>query len=371
MNIADELFYNGKKYVKLNVASKRLGLSDEALDKECRQKKLEAERIADQWFVLESSLSRLLPTVNQYHPGYLQSSTVTLAKLGSALTGLIGVLAYLTLLSIMPSQLLNLPELAHYQLLASSNEALKQGAITIDQTAGRLAWGAEQLAFTSASALTAGQMLLIEAAASAGDQALLLGYQSLFWFESRLVLAEALPADLLLTKERLVTAAALTTNLGSTTAIEMAARFSDQVLAIAGWFVDGVARLWDKIVLNWSRFLGKEEALPVNVEAPMPNSNINQIQADIKEIKTGINEILRRLPAGGGAPAPSALPSQGIVVAPLASTTPEALKSRVAEMFSDQVKVNVDPSGKAGVVTPIFRDRTGDDYIFVLTPINQ
>lgn len=370
MNIADELFYNGKKYIKLAIASERSGLPRDLLDKQCRQKKLEAERVDDQWFILESAISRLLPVTNHLHPGMLQSSVVTLTKMSGALAGLIGVLAYLTLVSVLPNGLLEPAAIVNSQLIASGNQALEQTAFNLDQTAHSLTWGVDQLSLLAGVEASSLEFTAIQLIAGASDVFLANTSQLLEWIS---VQTEQIPFAAFLTKERLLTGAVIEANLSSTTVLGGVTSFSDRILEWASKVIDFVANLWSQIKNNWLGFFGREVAvtkIPEAPAAPTP-SGLSQIQADIKDIKTGISEILRRLPAGGSVPTTNTLPNQGVVVLPQGSSTPEALKNKVAEMFSDKVEVNVDPSGKAGVVTPIFRDGAGEDYIFVLTPIKQ
>jgi hypothetical protein len=44
---------------------------------------------------------------------------------------------------------------------------------------------------------------------------------------------------------------------------------------------------------------------------------------------------------------------------------------KLQDSFSDRVIVNFDDGGKTGVIQPIFRDRLGEKYLFVITPINK
>ena len=40
-------------------------------------------------------------------------------------------------------------------------------------------------------------------------------------------------------------------------------------------------------------------------------------------------------------------------------------------MFSDEIEISFDQSGQSSVITPIFKDKRGQDFIFLLTPINR
>ncbi len=365
MNIADELFYNGRKYIKLAKASERLGVSKVELDKQCRQKKLEAERVDDQWFVLESALSRLLPITNHLHPGLLQSSIVTLTKMSGALAGLVGVLTYLTLVTALPQGFLTQSIGGANSSLASANVALEQSASSLNTTAKTLTWGADQIYFSTAISLDLTAGILADKVAVRAYEVLTLADQGAIWFTAQ---TTAIPFSLMSTKEQVLTAATASVNFSGVTILEWIANIVDQAWQVVTKIVIGLGNVWTNLVTNWSRFFGREVVAPT---IPTTDTGLTQLQSDIKDIKTGISEILRRLPAGGGTVSPNTLPAQGVVVVPAGSSTPQSLKDKVAEMFSDKVNVNVDPSGKAGVVTPIFRDHTGEDYIFVLTPVKQ
>ncbi|MBI2482367.1 MAG: hypothetical protein HYV76_02285 [Candidatus Vogelbacteria bacterium] len=364
MNIADEFFYNGRKYIKLANASERLGLSKTELDRQCYQKKLEAERIEDQWFILESALSKLPLLTNHLHPVLFQSSLVTLTKMSGALTGLIGVLVYFTLITIVPHGFLTQSIVVPTSALASANFALERSVSLLDTTATTLSWGADQVYFSTALTfdLTAG--ILVDKLALRTDELLTWADQGSMWF---IVQTTSLPFSVMSSKEQLLTAATARLNFSGVAILEWITEVIDQVFSLAAKTIISLGNLWTNMMTNWTRFFnGKSVSTPAVVDP-----GLSQIQADIKDIKSGISEILRRLPVGGSSVKPSTLPAQGVVVVPATSSTPQSLKDKVAEMFSDKVNVNVDPSGKAGVVTPIFRDHTGEDYIFVLTPVKQ
>lgn len=56
------------------------------------------------------------------------------------------------------------------------------------------------------------------------------------------------------------------------------------------------------------------------------------------------------------------------------STSPEAdemEKERIRNSFSDEVIINTDMSGTAGVITPVFRKTNGDDFVYVLVPVKE
>ncbi len=64
---------------------------------------------------------------------------------------------------------------------------------------------------------------------------------------------------------------------------------------------------------------------------------------------------------------------RGVVIVP-EGKTPESnavVRGRLKQMFSDPINVKFDVDGQSGVVTPEFRSRTGENYIFLLTPIKK
>lgn len=62
---------------------------------------------------------------------------------------------------------------------------------------------------------------------------------------------------------------------------------------------------------------------------------------------------------------------QGIAVVPStgSSAADEAMKKKIRDSFSDEVVVKPDQSGTAGVITPVFRKAKGDDFVYVLVPV--
>ncbi len=47
------------------------------------------------------------------------------------------------------------------------------------------------------------------------------------------------------------------------------------------------------------------------------------------------------------------------------------MKEKIRNSFSDEVKVNPDQSGTAGVITPVFREATGKDFVYVMVPVQD
>ncbi len=60
----------------------------------------------------------------------------------------------------------------------------------------------------------------------------------------------------------------------------------------------------------------------------------------------------------------------GIAVAPSSGSESidEISKQRIRDSFSDEVEIHPDASGTAGVITPVFKKASKDNYIYVLVP---
>jgi hypothetical protein len=49
----------------------------------------------------------------------------------------------------------------------------------------------------------------------------------------------------------------------------------------------------------------------------------------------------------------------------------EEIKNKIKESFSDEVIVKPDNSGTSGIITPVFKEARGSDFIYVLVPVND
>ena len=66
------------------------------------------------------------------------------------------------------------------------------------------------------------------------------------------------------------------------------------------------------------------------------------------------------------------LDSKGIVITPSKDKQTDAdTIEQIKNTFSDEVRIIPDGSGKSGIIQPIFRDKKGDEYIYVLVPIQE
>lgn len=53
------------------------------------------------------------------------------------------------------------------------------------------------------------------------------------------------------------------------------------------------------------------------------------------------------------------------------NTADEILKEKIAGSFSDEVTVSPDKSGTAGVITPVFKETKGKDFVYVMVPVKD
>ncbi len=137
----------------------------------------------------------------------------------------------------------------------------------------------------------------------------------------------------------------------------MAEEFVEKIKALCRAVCMWGINLPSQIAENWQNFIQPNEEI-----SPEALAQIRQAIAD---------EISRNL---SGLSVGAAQTEYGTVVVPSTGSVAddERLKQELRGQFSDDVKIEFDKSGKAGVITPIFRDGTrGDDYVFMLTPINK
>lgn len=67
------------------------------------------------------------------------------------------------------------------------------------------------------------------------------------------------------------------------------------------------------------------------------------------------------------------VPFNGLAVVPSSNSLvkDEAIKNKIKESFSDEVIVKPDNSGTSGIITPVFKETKGGDFIYVLVPVND
>lgn len=146
------------------------------------------------------------------------------------------------------------------------------------------------------------------------------------------------------------------------TSVDKMAAVPEALTSIWQTFKTKVTTWWSAVVTNWREFIAGRGGKSSVAGSTDVNTN-----SDIKEIKQDVKSILQLLsnrPAGD---------RQGLIVVPgSGSATGDAeIKTRVSNMFSDPVKVELDETRRAGVITPVFSDTTDENYIFLLAPIKQ
>ncbi len=129
---------------------------------------------------------------------------------------------------------------------------------------------------------------------------------------------------------------------------------------------------WDAVKTNWHEFIAGGEAKGYPLDEAALREKIRQ--EVLNELQDEFDLVFDRLRAGE--PAIIQKPSvgrQGVVVVPEGKNpeSPAMVRNRLEAMFSDPVDVHFDANGQSGVITPQFRDRAGDNYIFLLTPISE
>ncbi|MDQ5893168.1 MAG: trimeric autotransporter adhesin [Patescibacteria group bacterium] len=68
---------------------------------------------------------------------------------------------------------------------------------------------------------------------------------------------------------------------------------------------------------------------------------------------------------------PSPPEFNGLAVVPSSDSVDqdEVIKQKIRDSFSDEIQIRPDESGTSGVITPVFRKAKGDDFIYVLVPV--
>ena len=64
---------------------------------------------------------------------------------------------------------------------------------------------------------------------------------------------------------------------------------------------------------------------------------------------------------------------EALVVVPSTGSVVEdnRLKQKIKDSFSDEVKVIPDESGRSGIVRPVFREKEGQNYLYMLVPVSE
>ncbi len=127
------------------------------------------------------------------------------------------------------------------------------------------------------------------------------------------------------------------------------------------------------------------QALPVNVFATLGNSLGSGALAVYTQLRSWIMDSRQTIFVLSGASPPDRTgmqtssdspvippaPSQGMVVVPITpDTNQKAVVAEVKNTFSDEVNVK-QSDGESGVITPVFKKAKGNDYLYVLVPIQK
>lgn len=132
-----------------------------------------------------------------------------------------------------------------------------------------------------------------------------------------------------------------------------------------------VSFYFSSIAQKWRDFLaGRSKQAVVS-----PQIDESALREEIKqEVLQDLLRELDQLLVGGEISDPSLIDGpdgSGLVVVPDNGQDRDQIIRQIQSMFSDQVRIQLDSTGRSGVVTPVFRGQPGRDYIFVLTPINR
>ncbi len=128
---------------------------------------------------------------------------------------------------------------------------------------------------------------------------------------------------------------------------------------------------FSSIVQKWRDFLAgrnKQAVVSPQIDEAVLREEIKQ------EVLQDLLRELDQLLAGREISDPSLIDrpdGSGLVVVPDSGQDRDQIVRQIQSMFSDQVRIQLDSTGRSGVVTPVFRGQPGRDYIFVLTPINR
>ena len=129
------------------------------------------------------------------------------------------------------------------------------------------------------------------------------------------------------------------------------------VKTISHW----VVKMWRSIASKWHLFLSGSD------------SNTQALADAKEELKTQLRaELLNELQASsttGGTPRIQG--QEGIIVLPKTdkAVTNKLREETIKNIFSDQVMIISDESGRSGVVRPIFRSGVGEEYLYVMVPV--
>lgn len=189
---------------------------------------------------------------------------------------------------------------------------------------------------------------------------------------------DQLAAAAVFSREDFYTGVDLTANAWSAYAnftAAMAGSLSENIFVKPiGLFLDWWKNLWAAMISNWRAYLGNDTSDQPVAESAVSAVDREQLKAEIKaELEKELGRVKSAAPASAVPADRYAVPSNGVVVVPSSGNAAADAKTKegISSMFSDPVKVQFDPSGRAGVITPIFKRNVSKDYLFLLTPVQK
>ncbi|OHA59510.1 MAG: hypothetical protein A2589_01450 [Candidatus Vogelbacteria bacterium RIFOXYD1_FULL_46_19] len=137
-------------------------------------------------------------------------------------------------------------------------------------------------------------------------------------------------------------------------------------------------------ISNWTRFLGfgsddlenkSTSTVPTNLPRLSPITKEEMRQQLLDDLEMQFAGTIAELRQGSSPQVlkPASSGQEGLVVVPagLAGEDLEDIRVKLEAMFSDPVEVSFEADGRAGIITPQFKNATDQDYLFLLTPIRD
>jgi hypothetical protein len=118
----------------------------------------------------------------------------------------------------------------------------------------------------------------------------------------------------------------------------------------------------------------KKAALGSNSAASITSNFFSGIFRTLGFGKPATLATIPRSPEVNNNPNPETVsPFNGISVVPStgSAAADQAAKQKIQTSFSDEVSIQPDDSGTAGVITPVFKKGSGDDFMYVLVPVKE
>lgn len=132
-------------------------------------------------------------------------------------------------------------------------------------------------------------------------------------------------------------------------------------------FINTKNSITNSVAIAWSGFF--DQIFDESNSVDLSNASLRE------QLK---KEILQELQNGGTATVKagflnSTFTDTGIVLLKQSGSNIVDLNNvkNIQDSFSDRVLINFDKEGETGVIQPIFRDRIGEKYIFVITPVKK